>query len=709
MTEREDGVSVTLLSLSVFPHQNDTIRDNQTTTAFNNTWEDALLGGDDNQTTPTLDSIWDALGGDEHIAISWPDIGETPSFADADVMTTNTAVRSKPDHAGVLKDTFTVYGPLFLATFFVFCVLRRSLPQAYAVRRTQEKQQQESNDKNKNNASARKYHHQTSTKFLPEDLPTHLADNQHGFLNWLWKLFLIPDEEMMEECGLDALCFVRICSMGYRLTLSGMFNAIWLMPIYATAEDGVMQEGANGQLENVSDPLFELTTGHVPSESFRFVATALAAYILFGHAIYVITEEIKTFTSLRHKFLRKPRARNFSVYVRNIPAAWRTNRGLQKFFERSIGGIRVQSSHVCLETKNLRKKVAEREKIVTALEHAVAQADESGKRPTHQEDKGILKQLHNVQHMLVGGAESDRVDSIDYYNIQLKNANRDITESIAKLDAKVRQRRGDQNYEHSDAENNNDDDADASSSDSSSMSMNSQSVVSKSSGSLFDIVKANTGGVVKRAVHENIRLTKEATGTVAKAATGAVKLVLHDADGKIYSAGFIVFSTLSTTQAVLQMVHHEKPYEMEAIEAPDPDDVLWSNVGREHKDLQMGTLLSLAATFVICVFWSFPVSFVTGLSNVQELRKSLPFLDAMLDAMPMLQNILQVFAPQLLIILNALLPIILKWVTTFEGSISGSVVQSSLFVKLAYFSIIQTFFMRYVFRSGYFHESHGHE
>jgi calcium permeable stress-gated cation channel len=122
--------------------------------------------------------------------------------------------------------------------------------------------------------------------------------------------------------------------------------------------------------------------------------------------------------------------------------------------------------------------------------------------------------------------------------------------------------------------------------------------------------------------------------------------------------------------------------------------VFWSNVGREHEDLQFGRLISAGLTTVICLFWTVPVSFVASLSSVQGLRQELEWVDDLLTAAPWLEPLFELLAPQLLVILNALLPILLAFVTTFEGSVSGSINQASLFVKLAAFMIIQTFFVR---------------
>ena len=143
-------------------------------------------------------------------------------------------------------------------------------------------------------------------------------------------------------------------------------------------------------------------------------------------------------------------------------------------------------------------------------------------------------------------------------------------------------------------------------------------------------------GFVSGSVRNVVSNVAENTTNVASGATGlasqAVNLLGGEEDGEIYTAGFVVFNKLSTVQSALRMIHYEEPYMMECLEAPDPDDIFWSNVGRQHKDLQLGKLFSLAATSATCLLWTIPVSFVSSLSSVGALRRQAQFIDDMLTA-----------------------------------------------------------------------------
>lgn len=120
--------------------------------------------------------------------------------------------------------------------------------------------------------------------------------------------------------------------------------------------------------------------------------------------------------------------------------------------------------------------------------------------------------------------------------------------------------------------------------------------------------------------------------------------------------------------------------------------VFWGNVGRGHKDLQLGKLGSLAATAALCLFWTIPMSFFASLSSIEGLRE-VDFIDDLLNELPFLVPVFELLAPFLVVIVNALLPIILEAFSMREGHVSGALVQASTFSKLSYFMIIQTFFV----------------
>ena len=113
-------------------------------------------------------------------------------------------------------------------------------------------------------------------------------------------------------------------------------------------------------------------------------------------------------------------------------------------------------------------------------------------------------------------------------------------------------------------------------------------------------------------------------------------------------------------------------------------------MGKSHAEIQVGKLLSLVLTVTICLLWTIPISFFSGMSSIEGLEEQVPWIKQANEDYPALRAILAQVAPFLVVIVNALLPIILKALTIKECHIGNGMIQASLFTKLAAFMVIQT-------------------
>lgn len=161
------------------------------------------------------------------------------------------------------------------------------------------------------------------------------------------------------------------------------------------------------------------------------------------------------------------------------------------------------------------------------------------------------------------------------------------------------------------------------------------------------------------------KLSNTAVGSVMHNAKGASKFATHavgsavnmvagDRDGEYYCGGFVSFKTLSLKYAALQMLHHDTPFLMSVSEAPDPEDVFWANVGRQHKELQLGILFSRSASVAICLLWTIPMAFFASLSTIEGLKQQFSVVEDAIEAFPALEPILQQLAPLLVVMFNSL-------------------------------------------------------
>eukprot|EP00961_Rhodomonas_salina_P156553 2108043-Rhodomonas_salina.1 len=107
---------------------------------------------------------------------------------------------------------------------------------------------------------------ETASRNSVPDLNCDLAERSYAPFAWIPGVIKVSDEELMEQCGFDAISYIRLLQLGAKLALMGCFIAIWLIPTYATAPT----RESNAL---VTDKLDELAVGHTYSNDPRLFGT----------------------------------------------------------------------------------------------------------------------------------------------------------------------------------------------------------------------------------------------------------------------------------------------------------------------------------------------------------------------------------------------------------------------------------------------------
>jgi hypothetical protein len=165
-------------------------------------------------------------------------------------------------------------------------------------------------------------------------------------------------------------------------------------------------------------------------------------------------------------------------------------------------------------------------------------------------------------------------------------------------------------------------------------------------------------------------------------------------DARATGAGFVTFTSLVAAQGALQMSQHPDTYVFEVEPAPDePANIFWTNVRKDFRVVHTGSHISVVLTIIVCLFWTFVVTFIVNLTNVDHIENDTPeSVQKTLEENPWLVDFLALLSPLLLITFDkTLLPIIIQSITRFEFPASDSLFKASIFLKLAVFTVIQTF------------------
>lgn len=679
----------------------------------------------------------------------------------------------------VIALTFKIYGILFLCLFVLYLFLRQRIPLAYNYINT-----------------TREY-------------STRLAERSFGHLSWLYKIFSHSDEEVFQHCGMDSLVLMRFLRIGFKLSLVGIFNSIYLIPVNLMACGSTVTDDNGGTRQSMSmcvlDRVDKIGVGNVPASSRSLLATTFASYVIFLTAMYLIHNEFKWFTTARHKFLSLPRPDNYSVFIMHIPRELRSDAALKHYFQSTFSHEDVLDASILLNLPTLDRKVELRESVVESLEHAYNIRRVKGyepkslvsvKPPTYEfsiphfskQLEVLNKEITAVINQITIKKSEDKkkfllnknlIEAPSFHNRQdlvqrLVSTRMLITESFShdsgedeehgakgllcdesgdpdtvhhlfprpdpKLTRRLVMRRREarsmmpiNGMDPSQQIGDSFEKLSNSLGDSMLQVPNESSSFEKSSNSLDQTQSSSSSCLSHGKKHHKKRSTfdealdnifikpvRAATETVASTGKRTIEtarltgkrtiqtakhtietgqktvkkvsnIILGPSDGMVLDAGFVTFTNLMSKSQCLQMIHHESPFRFVVERAPLPKDVFWENVGMPHEKQQVGLILAIGASVGLCFFWTLIVAFLSSFAEVDRLTQTMPFLEKWLVQVPWLAPFLAQMKPLLLILLTNILPEILKIFCKYEGHISQSSLNASLFIKLSVFQVSELF------------------
>jgi hypothetical protein len=103
------------------------------------------------------------------------------------------------------------------------------------------------------------------------------------------------------------------------------------------------------------------------------------------------------------------------------------------------------------------------------------------------------------------------------------------------------------------------------------------------------------------------------------------------------------------------------PFQLVTALAPEPRDVVWTNMTHSTKADWMRELLVLGLLSLLFFFWIFPITALASLLSYNEIKKTMPWLGNLIDQNAQIRAIMQNSLPSVAMIsLNALLPLALE-------------------------------------------------
>ncbi|KAJ6709672.1 putative MEMBRANE PROTEIN DUF221-RELATED [Salix koriyanagi] len=162
------------------------------------------------------------------------------------------------------------------------------------------------------------------------------------------------------------------------------------------------------------------------------------------------------------------------------------------------------------------------------------------------------------------------------------------------------------------------------------------------------------------------------------------------------SAAFVIFKTRYAAVIATQMLQSPNPMSWVTELAPEPHDVLWSNLCIPFRQLWLRKIVTLLATVVFMVLFLAPVTFVQGLTQLEKLSQTFPFLRGFLKQ-DLINHVLTGYLPSVILMLFLYtVPPTMMLFSSVEGPVSRSGRKRSACLKILYFTIWNVFFVNHV-------------
>lgn len=160
---------------------------------------------------------------------------------------------------------------------------------------------------------------------------------------------------------------------------------------------------------------------------------------------------------------------------------------------------------------------------------------------------------------------------------------------------------------------------------------------------------------------------------------------------KQQNAAFVFFNNRQAAVSAGQTIHSQFADHWTVMEAPEPRQILWSNLSKKFFVRELKQYLVYILVFLTIVFYMIPISFISAITTLDNLRKTLPFLKVIVDKKAV-KTILQAYLPQLaLILFLAFLPKFLMMLSKAEGIVSQSHATRASSGKYFYFIVFNVF------------------
>ncbi|CAK9142838.1 unnamed protein product [Ilex paraguariensis] len=157
------------------------------------------------------------------------------------------------------------------------------------------------------------------------------------------------------------------------------------------------------------------------------------------------------------------------------------------------------------------------------------------------------------------------------------------------------------------------------------------------------------------------------------------------------ASALVFFTNRVTAASAVQSLHARMVDTWTVMDSPEPRQIIWPNLPKNFYDRQIRQYVVYVIVFLTIVFFMIPIGFISAFTTLENLKKLLPFLKAVINQ-NVIRTLLEAYLPQLaLIIFLTLLPKFLLFLSKAEGIPSESHAIRAASGKYFYFTVLNVF------------------
>ncbi|KAF5348705.1 hypothetical protein D9758_006773 [Tetrapyrgos nigripes] len=175
-----------------------------------------------------------------------------------------------------------------------------------------------------------------------------------------------------------------------------------------------------------------------------------------------------------------------------------------------------------------------------------------------------------------------------------------------------------------------------------------------------------------------------------KRTEAAIEEYRHEVDSrKAENYGFASMAAVPYAHIVAKILEGKHPKGTDITLAPNPKDIIWENMSKTPGEIRGKRTIGFLWLILVCFFNTIPLFIISVLANLDSIKTYVPFLESWSNSSPFsFAFISGVLPPTVSGIFGFFLPIIMRWLSQFMGSLTHSKLDRQVIARYFAFLVI---------------------